>query len=286
MTHLGTVRVGPRTCRTAWDHAVRASSEGMPTPFGGSVQSPLKPPGWDVTCIASDLNPIACMLTWGSFNIVGADPISYAEMKNDQERVVADIDSEISAMGIEHDGKGNRGKAYLYCLETRCPRTGYMVPLLPTRVLSSRRFDAIVELTPDHENRRYDISVRFGVSKEELSAASDGTVQSGRLYHEVLEDPLGVSIKEIRGDFKDEAGVGRNRLRRWTKEDFSPREDDIFQERLYAIQWINGEDIKKGKSNPRHGLPPDPGLSRFSAAPSARLSHFPFESDRAFPAER
>ena len=26
-------------------------------------------------------------------------------------------------------------------------------------------------------------------------------------------------------------------------------------------------------------------LSRFSAAPSARLSHFPFESDGAFPAQ-
>jgi hypothetical protein len=27
------------------------------------------------------------------------------------------------------------------------------------------------------------------------------------------------------------------------------------------------------------------GLSRFSAAPSARLGHFPFESDRACPAQ-
>ena len=27
-------------------------------------------------------------------------------------------------------------------------------------------------------------------------------------------------------------------------------------------------------------------LSRFRAAPSARLGHFPFEGDRAFPAQR
>lgn len=232
--------------------------------FSGSGSIPFEAArmGCDVT--ASDLNPVACMLTWGSFNIVGSDPTKYAEMKRDQERVVADIDAEITAMGIEHDSKGNRGKAYLYCLETRCPRTGYMVPMLPTRVLSSRRFDAIVELTPDHENRRYDITVRSGVSKEEIKEASEGTVRSGRLYHEVLDDPLGVSIKEIRGDFKDEEGVSRNRLRFWEKTDIRARPDDIWQERLYAILWLSGADIKKGKGNPKSwfAAPTDEDLAR------------------------
>lgn len=219
--------------------------------FSGSGSIPFEAARMGCDVIASDLNPVACMLTWGSFNIVGSDPATYAGMKRDQERVVAEIDAEISAMGIEHDSKGNRGKAYLYCLETRCPRTGYMVPMLPTRVLSSRRFDAIVELTPDHANRRYDITVRSGVSKEEIAEASEGTVRSGRLYHEVLDDPLGVSIKEIRGDFKDDEGVSRNRLRFWEKTDVRARPDDIWQERLYAILWLSGADLKKGKGNPK-----------------------------------
>ena len=219
--------------------------------FSGSGSIPFEAARMGCDVIASDLNPVACMLTWGSFNIVGADPANYADMKRDQERVVAEIDAEITAMGIEHDSKGNRGKAYLYCLETRCPRTGYMVPMLPTRVLSSRRFDAIVELTPDHENRRYDITVRSGVSKDDIAEASEGTVRSGRLYHSVLDDPLGVSIKEIRGDFKDEGGVNRNRLRFWDKSDIRARPDDIWQERLYAILWLSGADLKKGKAKPK-----------------------------------
>jgi len=219
--------------------------------FSGSGSIPFEAARMGCDVIASDLNPVACMLTWGSFNIVGSDPTKYAGMKRDQERVVADIDAEISAMGIEHDSKGNRGKAYLYCLETRCPRTDYMVPMLPTRVLSSRRFDAIVELTPDHANRRYDITVRSGVSKEEIAEASEGTVRSGRLYHEVLDDPLGVSIKEIRGDFKDEKGVNRNGLRFWEKTDIRARPNDIWQERLYAVLWLSGADLKKGKGNPK-----------------------------------
>ena len=219
--------------------------------FSGSGSIPFEAARMGCEVIASDLNPVACMLSWGSFNIVGADSARYAEMKRDQERVVADIDAEITALGIEHDSKGNRGKAYLYCLETRCPRTGYMVPMLPTRILSSRRFDAIVELTPDHENRRYDITVRSGASKAEIAEASEGTVRSGRLYHEVLADPLGVSIKEIRGDFKDETGTGRNRLRLWKKTDIRSRPEDIWQERLYAILWISGSDLKKSTANPK-----------------------------------
>ena len=219
--------------------------------FSGSGSIPFEAArmGCDVT--ASDLNPVACMLTWGAFNVVGTDSVKHADMKRDQERVVTDIDAEITAMGVEHDSEGNRGKAYLYCLETRCPRTGYMVPLLPTRVLSSRKFDAIVELTPDHENQRYDISVRSGVSKGEIAEALEGTVRSGRLFHEVLDDPLGISIKDIRGDFKDEAGNNRNRLRFWEKADIRPHQDDIWQERLYAILWLSGADLKKGKAKPK-----------------------------------
>ena len=219
--------------------------------FSGSGSIPFEAARMGCDVIASDLNPVACMLTWGSFNIVGSTPEKHAEMKREQEQVVSDIDAEITAMGFEHDSKGNRGKAYLYCLETRCPRTGYMVPMLSTRVLSSNKFGTIAELIPDQEKRRYDIGIRSGVSIEEIAEASEGTVRSGRLHHKVLDDPLGVSIKEIRGDFKDEAGVGRNRLRLWEKTDIRPNPDDIWQERLYAILWMSGADLKKDKAKPQ-----------------------------------
>jgi hypothetical protein len=45
-------------------------------------------------------------------------------------------------------------------------------------------------------------------------------------------------IKTLRGDYKDADGNTQNRLRRWGKHEFKPRPDDIFQERLYCIQWI------------------------------------------------
>jgi adenine-specific DNA methylase len=218
--------------------------------FSGSGQIPFEAARMGCEAYASDLNPVACMLTWGNFNIVGADQASQDAMTSDQERLVQEIDQEIRDLGIEHDSKGNRAKVYLYCLETRCPRTGYMVPMAPSFVISRRR-DVVAKLVPNHQAKRYDFEIIMGASDEELREAALGTSRSGRLFHPLLDDELGVSIKEIRGDYKDENGANRNRLRFWEKSDFKPRPDDIWQERLYAIQWMDAKDLEKGKANPR-----------------------------------
>ena len=54
-------------------------------------------------------------------------------------------------------------------------------------------------------------------------------------------------IKTLRGDYKDANGNTKNRLRLWEKEDFAPRPDDIFQERLYAIHWITKDTLDQGR---------------------------------------
>ena len=217
--------------------------------FSGSGQIPFEAARIGCDVLASDLNPIACMLTWSSFNIVGLSPSERARIDRERDAVLTQVDDEITALGVEHDDAGNRAKVYLYCLEAKCPRTGFMVPLVPSWVISKKR-RVIGELVPDHVNKRYDILIRSYVGEDELAAADLGTVRSGRVFHPVLNDEIGISLKEIRGDFTDAAGENQNRLRRWTKEDFCPREGDIFQERLYAIQWMDGNDIKKGKANP------------------------------------
>lgn len=223
--------------------------------FSGSGSIPFEAARMGCDAYASDLNPVACMLTWGAFNIVGASPNDHARMKAEQKEIVSQINQEICDMKIEHDSQGNRAKVYLYCIETRCPRTGYMVPMLGSRVLSSRRYDAIVDLIPDPERLNYRIDVRMGVSKKEVENASSGTVSGGnhdrRLRHEALDDPLGVSIKEIRGDYKDTEGRNKNALRPWEIDDVSHRTGDIWEERLYAIQWICGKDLAAGVKNPR-----------------------------------
>lgn len=209
--------------------------------FCGSGQIPFEAARIGCHVYASDLNPIACMLTWGAFNIIGASPERRAEIEQAQAEVAAKVDAEITALGIEHDAEGNRAKAYLYCLETRCPKTGWMVPMAPSWVISKTR-NVVAKLVPDHATKRYDIVIETGVSAAEMATAGDGTVQSRRLVHPMNPDRSGVEIRTIRGDRPG----GGNALRPWTVDDFLPRPDDIFQERLYCIQWITKESLEKG----------------------------------------
>ncbi len=65
---------------------------------GGSIPFEAARLGCDV--YASDLNPIACMLTWGALNIIGASPQRRAEIEQAQRDVADAVDAEITALGI------------------------------------------------------------------------------------------------------------------------------------------------------------------------------------------
>ena len=207
---------------------------------GGSIPFEAARLGCDV--YASDLNPVACMLTWGALNIIGAPPERRAEIQQAQKEVAREVDREITELGIEHDENGNRAKAYLYCLETRCPETGWMVPMSPSWVISKTR-NVFARLVPDHENLRFDIEVVSGVTNAELKEAENGTVKDGALVYELDGKTYRTPIKTLRRDYRNTDGETGNRLRRWEKRDFKPRPDDIFQERLYAIQWVKKETL-------------------------------------------
>ncbi len=214
--------------------------------FSGSGQIPFEAARLGCDAYASDLNPIACMLTWGAFNIVGGSKAQRDKLEREQKALVASVEAEIDRLGIETDGKGWRAKVFLYCVEVVCPNTGWRVPMLPTRVISTSR-KAIVELVPDPKAKRYDIVVRSGVSDAELEAASKGTVRTdGRgqdpyMIHSVDGGEHRVKVATIRGDFAKPDGSTGNKLRPWERTEFAPRPDDILGERLYAIQWMRDD---------------------------------------------
>lgn len=214
--------------------------------FCGAGSIPFEAARMGCDVYASDLNPIACMLTWGAFNIIGVPKGRRSEIEAAQKRVAEEVDAAITRLRIEHDAAGNRAKAYLYCLETRCPRTAWMVPMAPSWIISKTR-NVVAKLVPDHAAKRYDIEIHSDVSEAEMAEAARGTVREGRLVHPMNPERSGVEIKTIRGDYRDGDGVARNRLRLWEKSDFVPRPDDIFQERLYCIQWIAKGSLDKGR---------------------------------------
>ncbi|TVQ86027.1 MAG: DNA methylase, partial [Chromatiaceae bacterium] len=165
-----------------------------------------------------------------------------AEIERAQREVAEAVDREITELGIEHDSQGNRAKAYLYCLETRCPETGWMVPMAPSWVISKTR-NVVAKLAPDPANQRFEIEIHSGVSSAEMAAAERGTVQDGHLVYTLDGRTYRTSIKTLRGDYRDAEGNTANRLRRWEKQDFRPRPEDVFQERLYCIQWMTRDTL-------------------------------------------
>lgn len=217
--------------------------------FCGSGQIPFEAARLGCEVYASDLNPVAAMLTWGAFHIVGGSAEERERLAAAQQELVTAVQAEIDALGVESDGNGWRAKAYLYCLEVKCPQTGWMVPLLPSLIISSPRGNSdgncvAAKLIPDPRNKRYSIDVVSGLTQRELTEWPEGTVRSeGRgqdpyMVHTLDGAEYRTKISTLRGDHTLPDGGSANRLRLWEKMDFKPRPDDIFQERLYAVQWI------------------------------------------------
>jgi len=211
--------------------------------FCGSGQIPFEAARLGCDVYASDLNPVACMLTWGDFNIVGGSSANHEKLAQDQQELVCKVQAEIDQLGVEADGNGWRPKAFLYCVEAHCPQSGWLVPLLSTRIVSKSKH-AIAELVPDGKHKRYEITIRSNATANQLVAAEKGSVRSdGRgqdpyLIHVVDGKEYRTKISTLRGDYRKDDSTNGNRLRLWEKHDFKPRSDDIFQERLYCVQWM------------------------------------------------
>lgn len=229
--------------------------------FSGGGSIPFEAARIGCDAYASDLNPIACMLTWGSAEIIGASSDRRGVISQAQSALVQAVDQRIAKLGFEHDAQGNRAKAFLWCLEARCPETGWMVPLSSSWIVSKTR-NAVARLRPDHKNMRFDIEIVSGVSKAEISAAEQGSVQEGDMVYTLDGKTYRTPIKTLRGDYRLADGSTGNRLRRWEKNEFKPRPDDVFQERLYAIQWITKATLNAGRQDTYFAAPTDADLER------------------------
>jgi len=211
--------------------------------FCGSGQIPFEAArlGFDVH--ASDLNPIACMLTWGAFNIVGSSHEFHGALKVAQLALTDAIQAELDDLHVEQDGDGWRPKTFLYCVETTCPQTGWSVPMLSTCLISKGRM-TVAELIPDAVNKRFEIGIRSGVTEAELHGAEQGTLRSdGRgqepyLAYAINGTEYRTKVSTLRGDYVRADGSTGNRLRLWEKAAFRAKDDDIFRERLFCIQWM------------------------------------------------
>lgn len=193
---------------------------------GGSIPFEAARLGCDV--YASDLNPVAALLTWAAIHIVGGGPQVADEVRAAQQEIYDAVNRQVSEWGIEHNEQGHRADAYLYCVEVKDPETGWRVPLAPSWVIGEKtRTVAILE--PDEKNKRYHIRIKMNASDSEMKAAKQGTVRGSYVVHPKNPNPLPMAL--IRRE--NEGG-----LRLWENDDLVPRPDDVFQERLYCIRYV------------------------------------------------
>ncbi|MGB4440382.1 MAG: anti-phage-associated DUF1156 domain-containing protein, partial [Sedimentibacter sp.] len=182
---------------------------------------------------ASDLNPVAGLLTWASINILGANDEELEEIKKFQKDVFNEVDKEITELGIEHNEHGDRAVSYIYCVEAHCPECGKKVPLAPSWVIG-KGTKTIAKLVENEHG--YNIIVKMGANAAEmLEAEKSGTVgKSGLICPSCGKT---TPISSLRKDRVDENGNTIYGLRLWEKSEFDFRDDDIFSERLYAIKY-------------------------------------------------
>jgi adenine-specific DNA methylase len=217
--------------------------------FSGGGSIPFEAGRIGCDAYASDLNPVAGLLTWGALNIVGGGEAAVAQVQSAQKRVFDTVKRQFDDWGIERNEQGWIADAYLYCVDVLDPVTGWRVPMAPSWVIASKT-NVIARLVPVPDEKRFAIEIVEGVSAAELEqAANEGTADDG-LRCPVDEAGNWLPINQRRTTSLDQIR-GSAGLRRWTNDDVVPRIDDIYGERLYCIRWM---DPATGK---RHYRAPD-----------------------------
>lgn len=220
--------------------------------FAGGGSNPFESARMGCEVYASDLNPVAGLLTWASLNILSKSNEEIHKLKEFQQEVYDKVKEQVEEWGIEKNEKGEIADYYLYCNEAVCPYCGTKVPLAPSWIISTK-YKTIAILKYSEENKTFDIIVKSNVSEKEFEDAKKGTIDKGSLNCPHCYNKTSVSV--LRGDKKTKNGVIYG-LRKWTNEDLIPRENDVFKERLYCIRYIDS------KGNKKYCIPTEQDLER------------------------
>lgn len=193
---------------------------------GGSI--PFEAARIGCEAYGSDLNPVAGLLTWASLNLLGGVRAVQEEALRVQQSVFVEADRQITEWGIEHNDKGERADAYLYCIEVKPEGCDYYIPIAPTWGIAEKSLMVVDWLRPRSADRLQPTVRRVSAAEfAKYKAGKGATAVDGRVV-DPLDSTRSWSFESLRGP---------EGLRRWINDDVVPRADDVFQERLYCIRW-------------------------------------------------
>jgi len=210
--------------------------------FSGGGSIPFEAARIGLKVYASDLNPLAGLLTWAGLNILSLPDEEIKKLKHSQEKVFDAVAKQVDEYGIEKNEKGWMAKYYLYCNETVCPHCKAKVPMAPSwRVSAKTRTVALLKY--NEANRNFDINIVQNASISQIEQSEKlATIKDSSLWCPKCKNTTPVTV--LRRDDSDANGNTIFGLRRWEGKEFSPRPDDVFQERLYAIKYLEKNNRK------------------------------------------
>lgn len=212
---------------------------------GGSIPFEAARMGCDA--FGSDLNPVAGLLTWASLNLLGGGPEVQAEVMRVQAEALAAADRQVTEWGIEHNARGERAEAFVYCVEVKPEGCDYYIPLSPSWLVDE--YSGVIarwHRAPGPDRLRPEI-VTVGDAELKLYKAKKGATMVDSRVVDLFQPNRSWSVEALRGS---------EGLRRWTNDDLVPRPGDMFQERLYCIRWVDAD------GNRRYAAPDTDDLAR------------------------
>jgi adenine-specific DNA methylase len=234
--------------------------------FSGMGSIPFEAAELGCDVYASDLNPVACLLTWGALHLIAGLKTFHAQVLAAQDEVFHEMDAWYLREGLETSEEGWRATLHFYCVEITVPEwDGWRIPVSSTwQILKASKVGVWVELLPVEAKKRFEFKVHKGGNGFE-SAEVGTKVGVDIVCPESLWNILhrqGKTRNATRSIKLDTLIEKHGGLRRWEKTDFTPRPDDFYGERLYCVRFEN----HKGKTvfrEPRaHDLKLETDLTR------------------------
>ncbi len=201
---------------------------------GGSI--PFEAARMGCEAFGSDLNPVAGLLTWASLNLLGGGREVQQEVMRVQAEALAAADQQVTSWDIEHNERGERADAYLYCVEVKPEGCDFFIPLAPSW-LAAEKHKVVIEWHRVGNNVHLmpDVVVVSDSVLDLYREKKGATVVESRVI-----DPF-----DPNRSWSLEALRGPDGLRRWSNEDLVPRPGDVFQERLYCIRWVSADGTRR-----------------------------------------
>lgn len=217
---------------------------------GGSI--PFEAARIGCEAFGSDLNPVAGLLTWASLNLIGGGKQVQEDVLQVQAEAFALANRHITEWGIEHNERGERADAYLYCVEVKPEGCDYFIPLAPSWLVGEKsKVVARWERAPGTDRLQPEICEVSDAELKLYKEKKGATISESRVI-DPFDAARSWSVEGLRGS---------DGLRRWSNDDLVPRPGDVFQERLYCIRWV--------KTVMRNGKPKE--IRRYAAPDASDL---------------